>query len=314
MKKLLLLFSVLFLTISSNALDNNAQDAILREFLWDDFINQPVSNRVHVGLVLSAGGTRAFAHTGIVQVLNDAGLPIDSLAGTSMGSVIGSAYAAGIPIADIWEMGANMTLQTVSKDLSFTGILRLVFGNKLPSSSQFEVFLEENLEGKNIENLRIPFACPAMDIKTGEKVLFTSGPIALAVRASMNLPGVFEPVEYRQRQLVDGGVVDYLPIDAVKDFGAEYIIASLPLQDHSGVVPKTIAAYLLRIGDIRGAILTEESLSKANFAITPKMSNIPVLEFDMLPMAGEMGVIEAYKRLPALKQDLLLFNLKKYAK
>ncbi|WP_424243936.1 NTE family protein [Elusimicrobium posterum] len=315
MKKIIILICVFFISVSSFAMDSQMQDAVLREFLWEEFTAKEPPDRVKVGLTLSAGGTRAFAHVGILEVLLDANMPIDMLTGTSMGSVIGSAYAAGIPVSEIWKMGDEMTLKTVSSDLSLTGIFRLIVGNQLPSSQNFEKFLEENLSNKTFEDLRIPFACPAMDIKTGEKVLFTSGPVALAVRASMNLPGVFEPVEYRQRQLVDGGVVDYLPIDAVKDFGAEYVVASLPLQDHSGVVPKTIAAYLLRIGDIRGAILTEESISKANFSIMPKMSNIPVLEFDMLPVAGEMGVVETYKRLPALQEDLILFDLrKKYAK
>lgn len=286
----------------------------MREFLWNEFISTPAEERTKVGLSLSAGGTRGFAHVGVLEVLEDAGTPIDMLTGTSMGAVIGSAYAAGLPIKGLWELGENMTINKVTDDLGVTGLFKLIVGKELPTSQQFEVFLNENLENKNFEDLNIPFACPSMDIKTGEKVLFTSGPVALAVRASMNLPGVFEPVQYRQRQLVDGGVVDYLPVGAVKDLGAEYVIASLALQDYSGVVPKTIAAYLLRIGDIRGAILTEEALTKANFAVKPKIANIEVLAFEKLPKAGEIGVREMYKNLRALQEDLILFNMKKYAK
>ncbi|MGB2578724.1 NTE family protein [Elusimicrobium simillimum] len=312
MKKYFTLLFALLLAVPALSMDIDMQDQLLREFLWEEFTLKPKEERTKVGLSLSAGGTRAFAHIGVITVLKDANTPIDMLTGTSMGSVVGSAYAAGIPVEDVWAMGETMTLQNVTTDLSFTGLFRLIFGSKLPTSQKFEEFLEDKLGNKTFEDLVIPFACPAMDIKTGEKIMFTSGPVALAVRASMNLPGVFEPVEYRQRQLVDGGVVDYLPIDAVRDLGAEYVIASLPLQDYSGVVPKTIAAYLLRIGDIRGAILTEESLAKADFAVRTKAANIPVLEFDMLSVAGELGVREMYKNLPALQEDLILFNMRQY--
>jgi len=309
MKKI---FLIIFAFACLPAFADNAatRDDILRGFLWKEFINTPKENRVKVGLALSAGATRGFAHVGVLEVFEDAGVPVDMLTGTSMGAVVGSAYAAGLPVSRLWEMGKNMQLDTVSKDLGVTGLLKLFIGGKLPSSKNFEAFLEENLQGKNIEDLNIPFAAPAMDIKTGEKILFTSGPAALAVRASMNLPGVFEPVEYRQRQLVDGGVVDYLPVDAVRNLGAQYVIASLPLQDYSGVVPKTVAAYLLRIGDIRGAILTEEAVSKANFVIRTKVPDIEAWDFGKLQAAGELGLRETFTVLPALQEDLIIFNMK----
>jgi len=311
MKKFLPLIFVFFTALPVFAGGTpDVQNALLRDFLWKEFINTPKAERVKVGLSLSAGGTRGFAHVGVLEVFEDAGVPVDMLTGTSMGAVVGSGYAAGLPVSRLWEIGQNMRLGTVSKDLGAAGLLKLVIGGQLPSSKNFETFLEENLQGKNIEELNIPFACPAMDIKTGEKILFTSGPAALAVRASMNLPGVFEPVEYRQRQLVDGGVVDYLPVDAVRKLGAQYVIASLALQDFSGVAPRTVAGYLLRIGDIRGAILTEETLAKANFVIRTKVPNIGTIDFSMLPVAAELGIRETYKLLPALQEDLLIFNAK----
>ncbi|MDR0291919.1 MAG: patatin-like phospholipase family protein [Elusimicrobium sp.] len=309
MKKIFLIVFA-FAALPGFAYDAGRQDALLRDFLWKEFINTPKEQRAKVGLALSAGGTRGFAHVGVLEVLENAGAPVDMLTGTSMGAVVGSGYAAGLPVSRLWEIGNSIRLGTVSKDLGATGMMKLFIGGKLPSSKNFEAFLEETLQGKNIEDLNIPFACPAMDIKTGEKILFTSGPAALAVRASMNLPGIFEPVEYRQRQLVDGGVVDYLPVDAVRNLGARYVIASLPLQDYSGVVPKTVAAYLLRIGDIRGAILTEEAVAKANFVIRIKVSNIEVLDFNKLPAAAELGIRETYRVLPMLQDDLIIFNIK----
>ena len=157
------------------------------------------------------------------------------------------------------------------------------------------------------EELKIPFSCAAMDVKTGERVVFNSGPLALAVRASMNLPGVFEPVQYRHRALVDGAVVDYLPVESVRLLGADYIIASVTPPDFFSKTPKSIAAYLLRVGDVRGAAMIEEAAQKANFILTNRVLDTGTLELDKLEKAGEVGVIEAHSHLKELQEDILLF-------
>ena len=159
------------------------------------------------------------------------------------------------------------------------------------------------------EEMKIPFSCAAMDIKTGERVLFNSGPLAIAVRASMNLPGVFEPVQYRHRALVDGAVVDYLPVETVREMGADYIIASVTPPDFYSTTPQSIAAYLLRVGDVRGAAMIEESAKKANFVLTNRVLDTGTLELDKLHKAGEVGIHEASRHLGELQEDLLLFAL-----
>ena len=148
-----------------------------------------------------------------------------------------------------------------------------------------------------------------MDVKTGEQVIFDSGPLDIAVRASMNLPGVFDPVEYRHRYLVDGAVVNYLPVNLVKNQGADYIIASVTPLDFSSQVPKTVAAYLLRIGDVRGAAMIEESAQKANFVIQNRVLDISTLELDKLHQAGEIGIRSANKEIKDLQEDILLFAI-----
>jgi NTE family protein len=155
--------------------------------------------------------------------------------------------------------------------------------------------------------MKIPFSCAAMDIKTGERVVFDSGPLAIAVRASMNLPGVFEPVQYRHRALVDGAVVDYLPVESVRAMGADYVIASVTPPDFYSKTPQTVAAYLLRVGDVRGAAMIEVAAQKANFVLTNRVLDIGTLELDKLHKAGEVGVKEAHKNLKNLQEDILLF-------
>lgn len=311
----LLLFLTVLVSLSGplNALPLQTEDDVFRQFMWQEFINLPKEKRPTIGLALSAGGVRGFAHVGTLEVLHNAGLPIDAIAGTSMGSVVGSIYAAGLPIEKLWEISSHITMDNISPDFNLMGLFRFLFVKKLPSSSNLIQFFHEQLGDIQFEDMKIPFSCAAMDIKTGERVVFNSGPLAIAVRASMNLPGVFEPVQYRHRALVDGAVVDYLPVESVRNMGADYIIASVTPPDFSSKTPKTIAAYLLRVGDVRGAAMIEVAAQKANFVLTNRVLDIGTLELDKLHKAGEVGIIEAHRNLDKLQEDILLFSLP-YAK
>lgn len=294
---------------SAVALAPQEDDAILRQFMWQRFTHLPKQARPQVGLALSAGGVRGFAHVGVLEVLDNANFPIDYLAGTSMGSVVGGLYAAGLPTEKLWDLGNHITIDTITPDFNVMGLFRLVFEKKLPTSANLAKFFEEQLGDIQFEDLPIPFSCAAMDVKTGERVLFNTGPLAIAVRASMNLPGVFEPVEYRHRALVDGAVVDYLPVDSVKQMGADYILASVTPFDFSSKTPSTILGYVNRVNDVRAAAMIEESSKKANFVITNRVLDTGTLELNKLHQAGEVGVKEAFKNLAALQEDLLLYAL-----
>lgn len=296
-------------SLPAAGLPSQTGDEILRDFLWDRFVELPKDNRPKVGLALSAGGVRGFAHVGVLEVLNNAGVPIDMVSGTSMGSVVGGLYAAGLPTEKLWQISEHITLKNITPDLNVVGLFRFLLAKKLPSSSNLVNFFHEQLGDIQFEQMPIPFSCAAMDVKTGERVLFNSGPLAIAVRASMNLPGVFEPVQYRHRALVDGAVVDYLPVETVKKMGADYIIASVTPPDFYSKTPQTIAAYLLRVGDVRGAAMIEESSKKANFILTNRVLDTGTLELKRLHKAGEIGVKEANQHLGELQEDLLLFAL-----
>lgn len=291
------------------ALPEPTEDDVLREFLWDQFISLPQTQRPKVGLALSAGGVRGFAHVGVLEVLHNAGVPIDVMAGTSMGAVVGSLYAAGLSTDQLWQISSHMSMDKITPDFNLMGIFRFLFLKKLPSSSNLQNFFRENIGHMRFEDLAIPFATAAMDVKTGEQVVFDSGPVDIAARASMNLPGVFDPVEYRHRSLVDGAVVNYLPVNLVKEKGADYIIASVTPPDFYSQTPQTVAAYLLRVGDVRGAAMIEESAQKANFVIQNRVLGVGTLDLDKLPQAGEVGIRAANKNLEQLQDDLLLFSI-----
>ena len=291
------------------AITPQTEDEILRQFMWQRFIDLPKEDRPKIGLALSAGGVRGFAHVGVLEVLDNAQLPIDYLAGTSMGSVVGGFYAAGLPADKLWEIGEHITLKTITPDFNTIGLFKFLFAHKLPSSANLSKFFEDRLGDKQFEDLKIPFSCSAMDIKTGERVLFNSGPLAIAVRASMNLPGVFEPVQYRHRSLVDGAVVDYLPTESVKQMGADYVIASVTPFDFSSKTPTSILGYVNRVSDVRAAAMIEEASKRADFVVTTRVLDIGTLELKKLHHAGEMGVKEMHKNLGALQEDLLLYAL-----
>lgn len=292
--------------LPARALPPVTDDDILRQFMWQRFVDLPKEARPKIGLALSAGGVRGFAHVGVLEVFDNARLPIDYLAGTSMGSVVGGFYAAGIPTDQLWELGEHITIKTITPDFNMMGLFRFMFAHKLPTSANLSKFFEEHLGDKQIEDLDIPFSCSAMDIKTGERVIFNSGPLAIAVRASMNLPGVFEPVQYRHRALVDGAVLDYLPVNSVKQLGADYIIASVTPLDFSSKMPSSILGYVNRVSDVRAAAMIEEESKNANFVLINRVLDTGTLELKKLHQAGEVGVKEAYRNLPALQEDILL--------
>lgn len=296
----------LLLCLPVHALTSQEEDSMLREFMWQRFVDLPQQQRPKIGLALSAGGVRGFAHVGVLEVLDNARMPIDYMAGTSMGSVVGGLYASGLPTDKLWDLGNHITLDTITPDFNVMGLFRFLFARKLPTSANLSKFFEDQLGNMQFEDMPIPFSCSAMDVKTGERVLFNSGPLAIAVRASMNLPGVFEPVEYRHRALVDGAVVDYLPVESVEQMGADYIIASVTPLDFSSKTPTSILGYVNRVSDVRAAAMIEESASKADFVLTNRVLDTGTLELKKLHQAGEVGIKEAYTKLEALQEDILL--------
>ncbi len=288
-------------------------DNLLRAHLWRDLILRPVGRRPRVGLALSAGSTRATAHVGVLQVLEQAGFPIDVVAGTSMGAIVGSMYCAGLPVKRLWEIAAGMNRATGSNFNAFR-LISLLLTDSLLSSQRADQLVRDAIGGLRFDQLAKPFACVAMDLYTGESVIFRDGDVASAVRASVNVPGLFAPVEYRQRFLVDGGVVDFIPIDAVRLLGAQWILASVTEEDYRSVHPKTVLAILEQVINIRGSFLSQEQRRLANFLIEPPVGNIGLTDASRSTEALSKGVIAAHKVIRAAQENYILFSLKTMAR
>lgn len=174
--------------------------------------------RKKIGLALSGGAARGFAHLGVVKVLAEHNIPIDYIAGTSAGSIVGAGIACGLSVEQSIEIGKKMSwFRMTGFSYSAKGIL---------SNASMGEFLSKNFPYKNFEDLPIPFAAVACDLETGkEVVLKEKGDLATAIRASCAIPGVFAPIEHEGKLLIDGGVVSLVPTKAVKKLGAEIVIA-----------------------------------------------------------------------------------------
>ncbi len=283
-------------------------DALLRDHLWRQLTALPKAERPTVGLVLSAGALRGLTHVGVLQVLEDAGFPIDVVAGTSAGAVIGAFYTAGVPMARLWDIKNRVNLGSGS-NYNSVRLVTLVLADSLLSTSNMEKIIVEELGDIQFHQLRKPFGCVAMDLKTGEKIVFRSGPLAPAVRSSMNLPGIFEPVVYRHRYLVDGGVVDYVPTDVARLLGADWVLASVAEGDFTKFQPTNVLSILEQIFDIRGSLLSREQRKLADALIEPDVGDIQFYDTERAGEAMDKGVIAAHERMPKIQEQFILYSM-----
>jgi NTE family protein len=174
--------------------------------------------RKKIGLALSGGGARGYAHVGVIKVLAEHNIPIDLIAGTSIGSVVGGALASGMTADEIERMASGVRWRNMTRP-SFSPIALL-------SNAPMGKFIERQFLVTRFEDLKIPFAAVAVDLAKAECVVIKdSGDMITAIRASCAVPAVFSPINHNGQLLVDGGVMAPLPIDAVKEMGADVVIA-----------------------------------------------------------------------------------------
>jgi len=173
-----------------------------------------------VGLALGSGGARGAAHTGVLKVLEREGIAIAAIAGSSIGSLIGAAHAVGMPIEEVER-------EWLATDVSriFRGFLPTFPRAGLSSGSELRKMLADLLGDLSIEDLPIPFAAVACDIDSGEPFIIREGSLLDAVRASTAIPGIFHPVRWDDRLLVDGGLIDPVPVDVCRSLGVDIVIA-----------------------------------------------------------------------------------------
>ena len=280
-----------------------------------------------IGLVLSGGGAKGLAHIGALKVIEEAGIKIDYIGGTSMGAFVGALYAAGYTATE---------LDSIFRTTDFTNLIE----DNLPRSAKtfyekedsekyaitlpfnkFKISVPPAFSGgqnvynelvkllypvKNIEEfdkLPIPFLCMATDVETGEEVVLKEGYLPQAVMASGALPSLFEPVKIGDRLLIDGGVVNNYPIQKVKEMGADVIIGvdvQHGLRDRDGLISAT--EILLQINNYRTVLDMEEKSKLTDIYIKPELSNFSVIDFNLYDRIIESGTEAAKKSYGDLRR------------
>jgi NTE family protein len=228
------------------------------------------NNRPRIGLALSGGAARGIAHVGVLRALEENAIPIDAIAGASAGALIGGAYAAGLSIAQLEAMARKFRWRHMGRP-SFSRL-------GLQSNAPMEKFLRANLPVTRFEDLRIPFAALATDLKTGTAVVLRdTGDLTFAIRASACLPAFYVPVRDPEgRMLVDGGLVANLPISHTRELGADIVIAVDVGADGARFMdrPRTALGVLTQVFVAVERIVTNQETANADLIITPKVGHI----------------------------------------
>jgi len=260
-----------------------------------------VYNHPMLGVALGGGAARGAAHIGALTVLERAGIIPDIIVGTSVGAVIGAAYAAGVPLAEISERFHTARWSSLAR-FARPGALSLL------SLHPLEALLQESLGTLTFADLRFPFAAVACDLVTGARVILDSGAVAPAVRASLAIPGLFPPVVRGEQVLVDGGVVDDLPVEVTHERGAHIVLA--------------VDLYPPPTGNHRPARLSEVLLtawglwSRGNHprpdpttcAVEPDIGRYSPWDFTAISSMEEAGRLATEYALPDLLQLLQQFR------
>ncbi len=250
-----------------------------------------------VGLVLSGGAVRGAAHLGVLQVFEEVGIRPDLVVGVSAGSVVGGLYCAGL---------SPFELQKVAKEMNWNRLGRLTRpGLGFFDISRMEQVIDELTGGLTFEELKIPFAAVAVDIITGDLVTFRQGPLARGIRASCSLPGIFSPMVDGGRLLVDGGVLNNLPVGVARNMGADYTIAVdlLPPPIDSVDRPQNIfEMWSLSIYTIMRARYIEAQI--ADVLIQPDIAHTSFIDFGQTDLLVQKGREAALAQVPRIKSDL----------
>jgi NTE family protein len=253
--------------------------------------------RPGVGLALGGGFARGFAHLGVLQVLEQNEIPISHIAGTSVGSILGAAYASGAPLARI--IATCRTLRF--RDIARWRVSRL----GLASNQRLGSLIERVFESRQFEDLRIPLAVLATDLTSGEPVVFTHGHLVDAIRASCAFPGLFEPVQIGTRCLADGGLVAPVPTCAAREMGATTVIGvSVGMQDGHRGAPTNIFQVVSRAVSAAQKHQLEVWERHADLVLRPDVQSLAWDDFDRAEEAIEAGAVTARRALPRIQKLL----------
>ena len=280
------------------------EEKIINNYFWQKAIKLDSRQRPKIALVLGGGGARGLAHIGVLKVLEEEKVPVDIVVGTSVGALIGALYSSGVPIQKIEKIGQDVQWNKVS-NLRRTSLLRMIITEQLLSTKKMEDYLSLNIQNKRFDELDKTFACVATDINTGEMIVLKEGDVAFAARASATIPGVFAPVEFRHRYLVDGGLSSNIPTDVAKLLGADIIIAVAVTADISKNNISNVLMTLTQSIYIQGSLLEKDQLKTADIVIKPKVGEVSAIDLNRSEECIDAGISATRKAMPEIKRFII---------
>ena len=259
----------------------------------DVIVPKPAPRPPRLGLALGGGAARGFAHIGVIQVLEEAGIQPSLIVGTSAGSVVATLYASGKDGAALALLADGMDESTFA-DWAFPG-RGLIRGEALAK------YVRDNTLGRSIEQMRLPLGIVATDLDNGQPILFQRGDPGVAVRASSAVPAVFQPVRIGTREYVDGGLVSPVPVRFAREMGAELVIAvdisALPDGNPTGDPMR----MLLQTFAIMGRSINHFELRDADVLLRPKLAGVSGADFASRKRSIQAGRDAMLSALPDLR-------------
>ncbi len=277
-----------------------------------DRVARKVARKV-VALVLGAGNARGLAHIGVLQALEEAQIPVDIVAGSSMGALIGALYAVSCSVEELKAFAAHLP-KAVSLlgglwDLSLFPRYGIVKGEKAR-----RYLAEQWFHQKNIEELEIPLRIVATDVATGDEIVFTHGPVADAVRASIGIPGIFEPFLWNGRYLIDGAAINPVPTNLVETDANIIIACNVIPSLRERVAPRVFPAkwrlpslfgVLLRTQEIMAAGIVESRLGEPHVLIQPEVADLGSRDYSQWEVFVDRGQEAAEACIQEIRRLLL---------
>lgn len=275
-----------------------------------------------LGLALSGGGIRGIAHAGVIKALEENNIQIDYIGGTSSGSMISALYALGYRPDEIYNLFKKYasTIVKLNSNIIRKEIKNFIINHKIKckgiNTGKFieEIFnkLAKQKQIDYMEQIKIPIIMPTVDISTGKEYVFTSIKknkknyitdieVGKAVRASSSFPGIYEPVEYKNKILIDGGVLNNIPVQEVKEIGADKVIS---VKFNSDTVKKDSNAIdiVMKVSDIMTAKIAEENLAQSEYTISIPTDSTGILDVKKIDYCYKSGYDETIKKMQEIRK------------
>jgi len=262
----------------------------------------PEHRQARIGLALGGGAARGFAHVGVIQVLEEAGLHPQVVAGTSAGSLVAALYASGKNSQELRRVAETM------EEAEITDWMMPILNRGALRGEALAKYVNTQVGGKSIEQMKIPLGIVATDLRTGEAITFRRGNTGSAVRASSAVPAVFQPVRIGEREYVDGGLVSPVPVKQAREMGANFVIAVDISSDPEGNPAGDTFQILMQTFAIMGKSINTLALREAEFVVRPHLSGVKSADFGARRRSIEAGRSVMLAMLPQLRNRIAAFE------